>query len=100
MDPEVIPGTTQAIVPTDFLRQWRSWINRPHEKPRPGPLDNTWLLCKHGRLIIDPNVSKDLNTSISLVPLPEWAILQELSVLLVIFPTQPPDHRPGTTAGL
>jgi len=82
MDTEIIPGMIQAIIPADFLRQWRSWINRPHEKPRPGPLDNTWLFCKHDRLVIDPNISRDLGTTISLVPLPEWAILQELLVLL------------------
>ena len=80
-EPEVIPGVSQAIVPADFIRQWRAWISRPYEKPRPGAIDNTWLLCKHGRLIIDPSVPQDFGTSVTLVLLTDWGILQDLSVL-------------------
>ncbi|KAF8587403.1 cysteine proteinase [Ramaria rubella] len=77
-DPEFDPGVCQAIICADFLRQWRSWIGRPHEKPRPGAIDNTQLICKHNRLVIDPNVSQDLGSSVSVISLSDWQTLHEL----------------------
>lgn len=80
MDSELTPGVVQAIVPVEFLRQWRAWANRPQDKPRPGAIDNTWLICQHDRLLIDPRLPQDLGTSVAFVSLADWEILQDLSV--------------------
>ncbi|KAF8498895.1 hypothetical protein JB92DRAFT_956190 [Gautieria morchelliformis] len=80
MDPDVVPGVSQVIVPAEFLRQWRAWISRPQENARPGTIDNTWLICQHKRLIIDPSVPQDLRKLLSLVSLADWEILQDLYV--------------------
>ncbi|KAF8480713.1 cysteine proteinase [Gautieria morchelliformis] len=74
----VVPGVSQAIVPAEFLRQWHAWISRPQENARPGTIDNTWLICQHKRLIIDPSVPQDLRKLLSLVSLADWEILQNL----------------------
>jgi ubiquitin carboxyl-terminal hydrolase 48 len=83
MDFEVTPGVSQAIVPAEFLRQWRAWINRPQDKLRPGAIDNNWLICQHNRLVIDPSIPQDLGTSVSLVSLADWEILQDMSVISI-----------------
>lgn len=80
IDPELTPGVVQAIVPVEFLRQWRAWTNRPQDKPRPAAIDNTSLICQHDRLLIDPRLPQDLGTSVALVSLTDWEILQDLSV--------------------
>ncbi|KAF8498901.1 hypothetical protein JB92DRAFT_2983100 [Gautieria morchelliformis] len=53
MDPDVVPGVSQATVPAEFLRQWRAWISRPQENAH-------------------------LRKLLSLVSLADWEILQNL----------------------
>ncbi|KAF8511943.1 cysteine proteinase [Hysterangium stoloniferum] len=72
------PGVRKAIIGVDFLRRWRAWISRPQEKPRPDAIDNTWLICKHDNLVVDPSIPEDLKTSVSLISMQQWASLQEL----------------------
>ncbi|GJJ12668.1 hypothetical protein Clacol_006912 [Clathrus columnatus] len=70
MEPQPTPGVRQALIGADFFRRWRAWISRPYDKPRPESIDNSWLLCEHGKLVVDP--SKDLGTSVLLITLKDW----------------------------
>ena len=69
-----------AIVPSQFVRSWRQWLMRPSEIPRPETLDNSQFICEHDRLAFDPNVSGDLDTSMTIIKRRDWTALEELYV--------------------
>ncbi|KAI0721718.1 cysteine proteinase [Cerioporus squamosus] len=67
-----------AVVPSQFVRSWRQWLMRPSEVPRPETLDNSQFVCEHGRLAFDPNVSGDLDASMTIIKRSDWDALEEL----------------------
>ncbi|TFK92421.1 cysteine proteinase [Polyporus arcularius HHB13444] len=67
-----------AIVPSQFVRSWRQWLMRPSEVPRPETLDNSQFMCEHGRLAFDPNISGDLDASMTIIKRNDWDALEEL----------------------
>jgi hypothetical protein len=66
-----------ALVPANFVREWRLWILRPGHHPRPARLDNSPYLCDHDRLALDLN-GGDLDRSVCLIRRPDWDALEEL----------------------
>ena len=70
-----------AIVPSLWVRSWRQGVLRPSEVPRPGDVDNMPFTCEHGLLTFDPNVSGDVDTSMSIIKRSDWAVLEELYVV-------------------
>jgi len=65
-----------AIVSTDFLKQWKQWLNFPSENPRPEMVDNTALFCEHGLLVFDPNAVSDWDSSMMLIQRHDWNTLE------------------------
>lgn len=80
MDPQPTPGVRQALIGADFFRRWRAWISRPHDRPRPETIDNSWLLCQHNQLLVDPSISQDLGTTVLLISLKDWDHFMDLWV--------------------
>ncbi|TFY82365.1 hypothetical protein EWM64_g1642 [Hericium alpestre] len=66
-----------AMIPAQFVRSWRQWVTRPSLQPRPEKVDTSMSLCEHNLLCIDPN-SSDFDTSVTLVRLQDWQVLEEL----------------------
>ncbi|KAI0362032.1 cysteine proteinase [Trametes cingulata] len=67
-----------AVVPSQFVRAWRQWVMRPSELPRPQAVDNSQFICTHGLLTFDPNVSGDLDASMTIIKRSDWDALEEL----------------------
>ncbi|KAF9218284.1 cysteine proteinase, partial [Gyrodon lividus] len=67
-----------AVLPADFVRTWRKWLGRPTEAPRPNKVDTSPLFCEHGDLVFDPNTPNDWDSSIALIQMSEWVILNGL----------------------
>ncbi|KAI0374832.1 cysteine proteinase [Pilatotrama ljubarskyi] len=67
-----------AVVPSQFVRSWRQWVMRPSELPRPEAVDNSQFICAHGLLTFDPNVSGDLDASMTIIKRSDWDALEEL----------------------
>ncbi|EGO18657.1 hypothetical protein SERLADRAFT_418842 [Serpula lacrymans var. lacrymans S7.9] len=67
-----------AIVPAQFIRLWRQWLNKPTDVVRPKTVDNSQFLCVHSKLVFDPNCPSDLDNCIAVVQRSEWNILEEL----------------------
>lgn len=67
-----------AIVPSQFVRSWRQWTMRPSELARPEGPDNSQFICEHGLLAFDPNISGDLDSSMTIVKKSDWFALEEL----------------------
>ncbi|THH17534.1 hypothetical protein EW146_g3292 [Bondarzewia mesenterica] len=65
-----------ALIPAQFVREWREWILRPADNPRPDAVDNTSFFCTHEMLNIDPK--SDLDSSMCLVRREDWLVLEEL----------------------
>ncbi|PFH54210.1 hypothetical protein AMATHDRAFT_135316 [Amanita thiersii Skay4041] len=65
-----------AIIAADFVRSWKDWLTFPADKPRPGMIDNTSLLCEHDMLVFDPNSPIDLNSSMVLISRADWDALE------------------------
>lgn len=56
-----------VIVPSSFVRDWRQWVQRPTERPRPEGPDTSPLFCtEHQLLNFDPN-SIDLDESLAII---------------------------------
>lgn len=79
---EVTPDIPQALIGADFVRQWRAWINKPYDQPRPQMIDSSWLICQHGGLVVDPNLPEDLGSSVVPVSFDSWVSLLDLYALL------------------
>lgn len=66
-----------ALVPFSFIRDWRLWISKPKDTPRPEAIDNSWWICEHGSLTHDPNCPGDLDGMV-LILRTEWNMLEGL----------------------
>ncbi|KZT53991.1 cysteine proteinase [Calocera cornea HHB12733] len=75
----LIEGFAYAVVPSSFMRAWRSWLIHPTYDPRPATLDTSMFFCQHDKLYFDPNEAVDME-DIDLVVIKEneWKILSEL----------------------
>ncbi|CCM02089.1 uncharacterized protein FIBRA_04166 [Fibroporia radiculosa] len=67
-----------AIVPAEFVRSWRQWLQRPGEISRPQAIDNSEFICEHGLLCIDPNTAFDIEASIAIIERADWDILEKI----------------------
>ncbi|KAG5724013.1 Ubiquitin carboxyl-terminal hydrolase 48 [Termitomyces sp. T112] len=67
-----------AVIPIDFAKKWKKWLERPTDCPRPERVDNTCFICKHDMLVFDPNVPNELESSALLVLKSDWDILESL----------------------
>ena len=59
-------------------RTWRQWVTRPSELMRPEGVDNSQFICEHGQLTFDPNISGDLDSSMTIIKSTDWDALAEL----------------------
>ncbi|KAJ7047010.1 hypothetical protein C8F04DRAFT_1062446 [Mycena alexandri] len=67
-----------ALVPADFVREWRQWVNRPGEKIRPDRINNAPFFCEHDMLAFDPNCSTDWEGSLVVIQRSDWDLLARL----------------------
>lgn len=74
----LLPNSPCAIIPSDFVRVWRTWLWKPGDFQRPSGLDNSFLLCEHGNLNVDLRESLDFDDDLAVVSLDEWQTLQTL----------------------
>lgn len=74
---EALPiDTPCAIVPAQFLRDWKRWLVHPTENPRPERVDNSPFLCEHDMLAFDPNYPEDMDSTLCIIDQSEWDILE------------------------
>lgn len=64
-----------ALIPLDFLRSWRRWINKPLEVTRPNNLDNSVFFCEHKMLNLD---FPDIESTAAIIKRTEWDQLETL----------------------
>jgi hypothetical protein len=76
----ILEPASCAVVPAQFVRSWRQWLARPTEAMRPDAVDNTVFLCEHDRLVFDPNVPADFDSSIMVIRRTDWERLEGLYV--------------------
>ncbi|KAJ3905046.1 cysteine proteinase, partial [Lentinula edodes] len=62
-----------ALIPLDFLRSWRRWINKPLEVTRPNNLDNSVFFCEHKMLNLD---FPDIESIAAIIKRTEWDQLE------------------------
>lgn len=67
-----------AIIPLQFVKSWRRWLNSPCDNPRPDMFDNDSFICEHDLLAFDPNCPADLDSTIMIIKLDEWHALESL----------------------
>lgn len=72
-----LEGTLLCIVPEEFMQDWKQWLFRPTEFPRPNSVNTTPLFCEHNLLLVDPNSPGDMNT-LSVITMADWEVLQML----------------------
>lgn len=75
--PTPLEGTPLCIIPEEFMQDWKQWLFRPTESPRPNSVDTTPLFCEHDLLLIDPNSTGDMD-SLSVITTTDWEALQLL----------------------
>jgi len=73
----LLEDTPLCIIPEEFLQDWKQWLFRPAEFPRPNSVDTAPLFCEHNLLLIDPNSTGDMD-SLSVVTMTDWEILRGL----------------------
>jgi hypothetical protein len=73
----LLEDTPLCVIPEEFLHDWKQWVFRPIEFPRPNSIDTAVLFCEHGLLLIDPNSTGDMD-SLSVVTRADWEILEGL----------------------
>ena len=66
-----------ALIPAHFIRSWRRWLFNPVNE-RPESVDTSQFICKHDLLVLDPNSSGDLDTSVAIIKRSDWEILETL----------------------
>jgi len=66
--------TPLCVIPEGFLQDWKQWLFRPTEFPRPTSVDTAALFCEHNLLLVDPNSPGDMD-SLSVVAVADWEIL-------------------------
>ncbi|GAA5948419.1 hypothetical protein JCM21900_002704 [Sporobolomyces salmonicolor] len=69
--------TAHFVIPKAFVRDWTTWSHRKGSTARPGPVDNSSFLCKHGRVCLD--LAKEMETarSIQVATKDEWKYLKK-----------------------
>lgn len=67
-----------AIIPLQFVKSWRRWLNSPCDNSRPDMFDNDSFICEHDLLAFDPNCHADLDSTIMVIKLEEWHALESL----------------------
>ncbi|KAF8798163.1 cysteine proteinase [Phlegmacium glaucopus] len=65
-----------AIIPSQFVKSWRRWLNNPCDSPRPDMFDNASFICEHELLAFDPNCPADLDSTIMIIELNDWHALE------------------------
>ena len=60
-------------------------ILRPGDVARPEAVDNSQFICEHGLLAFDPNVSGDLDASMTIIKRSDWDALEELYVACLAY---------------
>jgi ubiquitin carboxyl-terminal hydrolase 48 len=75
--PSLLENTPLCIIPEEFMQEWKQWLFRPTECPRPDSVDTALLFCEHNLLLIDPNSTGDMD-SLSVITTTDWEILQAL----------------------
>jgi len=70
----LLEDTPLCVIPGAFLQDWKQWLFRPTEFPRPPSVDTAALLCEHNLLLVDPNSTGDMD-SLSVVTMTDWEIL-------------------------
>jgi hypothetical protein len=78
--PSVLEDTPLCIIPEEFMRDWKQWLFRPTEFPRPNSVDTGPLFCEHNHLLVDPNSTGDMD-SLSVITTADWEILQGLYMM-------------------
>lgn len=69
-------------MPAEFIHSWRSWLLKPGTVQRPDSVDNSFLICEHGKLVIDLSNAHEFDEDLAVVTEGEWEILKNLYVLL------------------
>jgi hypothetical protein len=88
-DSSLIKNTTSlenvpcALIPAQFLKSWRQWLNRPTEA-RPEKVDNTAFICEHNLLAVDPNSPLDFDSSLAVIKRKDWDVLETLQVPVML----------------
>ena len=67
-----------AVIPMQFVKGWRRWLNSPCDNPRPDVFNNTLFICEHEMLVFDPNCQTDLDSTIMVIGIDEWHALESL----------------------
>lgn len=75
--PAPLEDTLLCIIPEEFMQEWKRWLLRPTEFPRPNSVNTMPLLCEHSLLLIDPNSPRDMD-SLSVITMADWENLQVL----------------------
>ncbi|EPQ58342.1 cysteine proteinase [Gloeophyllum trabeum ATCC 11539] len=73
---ELPPNIPCAIIPPEFVSAWRQWVRQPSQVQRPDKVDNSMFICRHGLLLIDPSSAIDIDGSVAVIPMGEWAVLK------------------------
>jgi hypothetical protein len=94
--------TPLCVIPEEFLQDWKEWLFRPTEFPRPDFVDTASLFCEHNLLLIDPNSTGDMD-SLYVITVADWEILQGLYKTGPLVAIQRPtveEAPPGFTHGI
>ena len=73
----LLENTPLCVIPEEFLQDWKEWLFRPTEFPRPNSVDTASFFCEHNLLLTDPNSAGDMD-SLYVITMAEWEILQGL----------------------
>jgi len=73
----LLEDTPLCVIPEAFLQDWKQWLFRPTEFPRPASVDTAALFCEHNLLLVDPNSPGDMD-SLSVIAIADWEILRGL----------------------
>ena len=101
-DSSILEDTPLCVVPEEFLQDWKEWLFRPTEFPRPNSVDTASLFCEHSLLLIDPNSTGDMD-SLYVITMADWEILQGLYKTGPVVAIQRPkvgEAHPGFTHGI
>ncbi|KAF8077825.1 hypothetical protein FPV67DRAFT_1557276 [Lyophyllum atratum] len=71
-DASALEGVPCALIPADFVKSWKQWLNRPLECSRPDSVNNMPFICEHNMLLIDPNCASDVESSAVVIKRSDW----------------------------
>ncbi|EJU05183.1 hypothetical protein DACRYDRAFT_103677 [Dacryopinax primogenitus] len=75
----LIEGFVYAVVPSAFIRAWRSWLIHPLTNSRPTSLDTSIFFCPHEKIYFDSNEAVDMeDVDLVVIKESEWNILAQL----------------------